>query len=588
LAPVRSHRFCGEDFDLAREDRGFTRFTRRQLIERGVRGGVALAGLAALAPGCGPKPHPTPHDQAGRWELLPNQLDLVPIHAAVLKTGQVLFWSPDLTRNPDHSPGSPAAWPYINDMERVKMALFDPNEGLSRSLAMGHPRNLFCAGQCALPDGRILVAGGHAFPGFGHGADHDMHLFDPVGRTWARTQDMPLARWYPTCTTLETGDALIVSGFYNGVPPNPTTWPFGALINPTYDLFGETTLRATQGLWMAQQGEQTLYPFVKLLPGGTLLVHNGTRTTLFVPDGNATATLGRTRSNLEYANVATKNLRTYPAQGACVLLPLDYQTAKARVLVAGGGGELDTRVVHDTEATSTAEVFDFDIKRPGGQRQDGWRAVQSMKHRRFMSDGVLLPDETVLVLGGSSMGKADDNNDPVLEPELFDSQAERWSPVASQSVPRRYHAVSVLLPDGRVLSAGSSGNWPHAPWPLDDRHPPVIPEYRVEIYSPGYLFRGERPVIDSAPEAVKYDHDFEFRLKKSMQLKSVAFLRPCSVTHTNDMDQRHLRLAIVQRHDRRVTVHTPPDGTWAPPGWYMLFALNEDGVPSVARFVQLA
>jgi hypothetical protein len=204
-----------------------------------------------------------------------------------------------------------------------------------------------------------------------------------------------------------------------------------------------------------------------------------------------------------------------------------------------------------------------------------------------MSDGVLLPDQTVLLTGGSSIGKADDNNDPVLEPELFDARTEAWTSMAPMTVPRRYHAVAVLLPDGRVLSAGSSGSWPHAPWPLDDRHPPTIPERRVEIFSPPYLFRGPRPQIAHAPKAVRYNATFGVVLAEHMRIESVALLRPCAVTHTNDMEQRHVELTIERQSGRTVTVHTPPDPTWAAPGWYMLFVLNGDDVPSVAHFMRL-
>jgi hypothetical protein len=205
-----------------------------------------------------------------------------------------------------------------------------------------------------------------------------------------------------------------------------------------------------------------------------------------------------------------------------------------------------------------------------------------------MSDGVLLPDGFVLVLGGSGMGKADDNDDPVLDSELFDSGSEKWASAASQQVPRRYHSVALLLPDGRVLSAGSTGNWPHAPWPFDDRHPPVRPDYRVEIYSPPYLFRGKRPVIAASPPSIHYDQVFDLEGARRTRVESVVLMRPSAVTHTNDMDQRLIRLSIERQSGRRVNVRAPHDGTWAPPGWYMLFALNAERVPSVARFTHLS
>src|SRR5206468_3730918 len=140
------------EFDVLPVDMSLT---RRQFIKRGVEGGVAFSlatSIGGCRIGCG---GPGPRNEMGRWNLLPEQLNMVPIHAAVLRTGDVLFWGPDLTRDPDHPPGSPSAWPYINDMKRVQIALFNPKTGQGRTLAMTNPRNLFCAGQCFLPDGRL-------------------------------------------------------------------------------------------------------------------------------------------------------------------------------------------------------------------------------------------------------------------------------------------------------------------------------------------------------------------------------------------------------------------------------------------------
>lgn len=205
-----------------------------------------------------------------------------------------------------------------------------------------------------------------------------------------------------------------------------------------------------------------------------------------------------------------------------------------------------------------------------------------------MSDAVLLPDGNVFVLGGSAAGKADDNRDEVLEPEMFNSVDETWTTMPAQSVPRRYHSVAVCLPSGRVLSAGSTGSWPHAPWPFDDRHPGTYPEYRIETYSPGYLFRGARPVILTAPTTASYGQSVSVVLRSDSDASRATLLRPCAVTHTNDMEQRHLEIEIIQNQTSSLTVQMPPDGTWAPPGWYMLFVINSKGVPSVGHFVHLS
>ena len=76
---------------------------------------------------------------------------------------------------------------------------------------------------------------------------------------------------------------------------------------------------------------------------------------------------------------------------------------------------------------------------------------------------------------------------PVYFPEMFDPETETWqSNLPSASIPRVYHSVALLLPDGRVWTAGGNTR---------------IGKYRAEteFYSPPYLFAGSRPTISGDP-----------------------------------------------------------------------------------------
>jgi hypothetical protein len=198
---------------------------------------------------------------------------------------------------------------------------------------------------------------------------------------------------------------------------------------------------------------------------------------------------------------------------------------------------------------------------------------------------VLLPDGTVLVVNGAARGAADTSRDSVLVAEVFDPEAETWSVVGSQNRPRHYHSVALLAPDGRVMVAGNT--WEFNPGnQVDDR--------TVEVFSPAYLFRGPRPSITQAPGQVGYAVDFEIETPEAQAIESVMLIRQASVTHTNNMDQRAVGLAIVQKDPRWPTVlkvHSPPNATIAPPGYYLLFIvagrLLSDRIPSEGRFIRI-
>jgi hypothetical protein len=224
-----------------------------------------------------------------------------------------------------------------------------------------------------------------------------------------------------------------------------------------------------------------------------------------------------------------------------------------KVLIAGGGDP----------PTNTAEVIDLNAAAPA------WRPVPPMANRRRQMNATLLPDGTVLVTGGSSAPGFDTATGAVLAAELWNPLTETWTTVASFTKYRGYHSFALLLPDGRVLSGGGDGN-------LD-----------AELYQPGYLFKGARPTITTAPATITYDGSFFVETPDAGQIGRVTLVRLSSVTHSFNMDQRINRLAFSAAAGG-LNVTAPTSANLSPPGYYMLFILNGSGVPSVARIVRVA
>ncbi len=59
-----------------------------------------------------------------------------------------------------------------------------------------------------------------------------------------------------------------------------------------------------------------------------------------------------------------------------------------------------------------------------------------------------------------------------------------------------------------------------------------------------------------------------------------------SDTHQSDMDQHFVPLSFTQSGST-LTIQPPSGGTYAPPGHYMLFVLNANGVPAIAPIISV-
>jgi hypothetical protein len=484
----------------------------------------------------------------GEWVLQQKQLDLAGVHAALLPNGKILFFS--------YFP------PEEDNVNLSKWQLWQEDQGPLSPAGMHLGRNLFCSGHCFLPDGRLLVAAGQSWNSpFSQGiwgADHDIHTFDPTSERWSRHQDMPAARYYPTCVTLPNGIALICGGAWTRV------WNQANHESETFDW--RSNIKSPPARFDPGHISE-LYPFLQVLPDGSptgkLFVFSKNEARLF--------DLGSRTWGSNSFKTTSPGSRNYPHQGSCLLLPLlPEKPQQVRVMVIGGQG-------HDDEATNTVEIFEFDRTNPANSR---WRAPAGghMAQKRFMSDAVLLPDQTVLVVNGAGAGAADHSHHPVRETQLFDTGTETWKPLAPINRDRMYHSTAILLPSGRVLVAGNTEHW-NPSNPVEDK--------TVEIFTPPYLQRGSRPRIAEAPSQLAYGQQFGIRSPDAGRIRSVALMRAGSVTHTNNMDQRYVGLAIVGRSADRLTVRAPQDGTYAPLGHYLLFIVNDDRVPSVASMVRL-
>jgi len=231
-------------------------------------------------------------------------------------------------------------------------------------------------------------------------------------------------------------------------------------------------------------------------------------------------------------------------------------------MLIGGGPSTGTGA-----ATRDVNIVNLAVSNPA------YTKVASLNFARMHHCALLLPDRTVLVCGGSG---ADDNESlAARQAEIYDPVANVWAVQATASVSRLYHSTALLLPDGRVITAGSN----------PERE---VEELRLEVFSPPYLFRGPRPVIESVPTSLNYGTTVEIKTPQAGNIQWVSLIRPGASTHALDMDQRLVDVPFtLSTSGVGLTGTIPSEPNLAPPGWYMLFITDFDKIPSVAAWVQL-
>ncbi len=494
----------------------------------------------------------------GRWST-PFKMPVVGVHSAVLPTGKVMIFSQEV-----HDYKTRAAAAYLWDPTKNPGA-----PGEFKAVPPGD--NIFCAGQSLMADGQLLVTGGnlrYATATTGFAGLKSVFTFDPWSESWTRQPDMARGRWYPTQTLLPDGRTLITSGYDESD---------GYVWNTDIDVFNPPAARGGQGSLtrIARYGQLAgapttphWYPHWFVMPSGGVLNAGFTRRESWLLNPTPGSVTGSDRPDWSMT-------RKY---GSAVLLP-GSASGSTRVMQLGGYDH------STTEKASVASTEIFDEATPTRAPFAG----PSMRVARSSHNTVLLPDSSLLNLGGgygAQPGTASDENVNNVEAaagpehkavEILDAGSDTWRLGPSQVYKRAYHSTAVLLPDGRVLSAG------------DDRDPVRGTDYRMndraEVYEPAYLFKeGPRPSITSAPAGIDFGQTFD--IGTSSAVTKAVLVAPGTTTHANDMGQRLVPLTMTPRADGSgATVTAPANANIAPPGYYMLFGLSPTGKPSVAEWV---
>ena len=483
---------------------------------------------------------------------------------------------------------------------------------------LGLHYNLFCSGHAMLSDGRLAVFGGHDKSG-NYGIDA-VNIFDPETWAWAPRvvppvktayladptngdpashpsalderftdpadpSDMLYQRWYPSAVPLPDGRVLVLSGTDqdSSLPRDEASdRKVRQAVHEVYDPKRERSiaLRSARRLlamyprsYVVQTG-RSRHDWKVAVMGSVASIPADlssydpfpyTGDTYFLDVRTALADpLRDSDAERHWSYVATAT-STHESGAGAQLWELDRVGNARKQRVAAFGGSSGA----GSDEVATVEMIDYSANPPR------WEVMEPLAQPVDQNIAVALADGTVLVLGGRG-GSPTTNN---LQIQLFDPDTHTVRTVATTPVPRHDHATALLLPDASVLIMG--GNRVQLVPGNSAAGVPV-----AEIYRPGYLFRGDRPVVGKAPKKIDYGTRFEVELERLVSAKKVTLVRTGPVTHNWDWGNRHVSLSFDQ-NGKTLKVVAPKVPGLAVPGDYMLFVIDEKGVPSEATVVRL-
>lgn len=523
--------------------------------------------------------------------------NILVVHAAVVPggaKGKVLMFGGSEHYGAQGGTDQMPANPVLID----RTALYDVNDGEGSVVRIGSPTtDVFCAGHAFLGDGRLLIAGGTETwggemlggPGGGHIHDHGNFgghqatwIYDHWENGWIRAADMNFregegeggGRWYPTVVTLPSGDVVAFGGHpsrrskewhENNIPERFSAGGNVWTLYPTTVSFGT-------GNW---------YPRLNLITGGWIFITSlqAGQCRFFDPE----------TGDLVGPVVGSPNTgHNVGWDYSAFLLPLvPGDGYRARVMVTGGAQPQFIELNLGAGAQTPAWV------------NAGTRQGSAAGKVRTYAIPVYLPTGQIFIAGGiNGTGK---DLDAVKEPEVFTPNIDwttrsynagdgTWQTLEEPAThARNYHHVTLLLPDGSVLTSGSNIDAQ-----AGDPRADGIAQLNIEIFQPSYFANPARPSITSAPKSRSYAHTV-LRIEtasatQAASIRKVALIRCGSATHAGDFDQRYVALSFTHLSGTATLEATlPADASVTPPGNYMLWIVDSGELPcAVAPFMRIA
>ncbi|MFV9551554.1 galactose oxidase-like domain-containing protein, partial [Algibacter sp. PT7-4] len=483
--------------------------------------------------------------EIGKWSD-PIIFDIVPVAAANLPNGKLIVWSSKYKDTYGGADGS------------TYTQIFDPFQGIDgvaeQSTESNTNHDMFCPGINNLPDGKILAAGGSS--------SEKTSLYDYETGLWSVADNMNVPRGYQGNVTLSDGSVFTIGGSWAG----ELGGKYAEVWTPNTGWIGIPSL---QGEMLTDGNNPNLddpdpsqqiyrtdnHAWLIPAPNGKIF-HAGPGTNMHWIDINDI-------NNPQVQDLGSRLDDVYSMNGNAAMFDI------GKVLKTGGSRTYSM----GAPASDLSYVIDINSETPIVTK------VPGLNEARAMHNTTVLPDGTVLITGGLDTGSVFTDEGASYAGELFDPVTNTWSDTAVMQEARTYHSVAILMQDARVFVGGGG----LCAGPVPD----CVNHFSAEIYSPAYLFNNDgslatRPTI-SAPETASYNTNIQ--VSGSANITEFSLVRFSSATHSTNNEQRRIPVDFsFNGGDYTVVI---PDRELLPPGIYMLFGIDNNGVPSIAESIKI-
>lgn len=490
---------------------------------------------------------------AGAWSA-PVNFPLVPSTYVMLPNNKVLLMA---------GYSNTAFSQTVSGHSVTRVAIYDIATGRvtqGYDVNLGH--QMFCSGLAVLADGRVLVNGGSD--------DAATSVYNPYTNAWTAVAKMTIPRAYQSTTLLSNGAVFTLGGSWDSIKGVAYQAPKnGEVYSPATNTWRKLP---NVDLGLAANKDALTADYEDAMKGYTYRGDN--HMWLFAVSGGNVFQAGPSRMMHWIGTSGNGAMQDAGLRGDS----LDAMNGNAimydvnKVLALGGAEHYQAKD-SKTGAQATNRAYVIDLSRGYGVNPSVTR-TGDMVYRRGFSNSVVLPDGTVIVFGGQQSPVPFTDTAAALTPELWSPTTGKFTLLATDTIPRTYHSGALLLPDGRILSAGGGL--------CGDACTTNHPDGR--IFTPPYLLNSDgslrrRPSLSGVPSDISLGSTVAVTATGATNF---ALVRMAAVTHSINTDQRRIPLEVVAMNGDVASLRVPADSGVVLPGTYMLFALDERGTPSLA------